>query len=217
MPDINYGAAFGDAASSAAAGMMFGPAGGVIGGLIGFAADVVPGLLPHLFGKNSAQVQTQVKSVFANATGGKTDVSDVQAAIAVDPGKRDEIKQGLAEIVARADEAQRLAELQQRQADLEQMKLAFADTASARGQTVDLAKAGSPLAWAAPVISVLVLMMFAVGVLVAIYGPDKSEALINAVLGTLGTMSTAVVTYWVGSSAGSAQKTALLAKAQPIT
>ena len=48
MPAINYGAALGDAASSAAAGMMFGLPGG---GLIGFAFDLVPGLLPHLFGK----------------------------------------------------------------------------------------------------------------------------------------------------------------------
>ena len=216
---INYGAALGDAASSAAAGMMFGPVGGILGGLTGFAVEVVPGLFPHLFGKNSAQVQAEVKGVLANATGGKTDVSDVQAAIATDPGKKDEVKQRLAEIVARADEAQRQAEVQQRQVDLEQIKLAFADTANARGQTADLAKAGSPLAWGAPVISVVVLMMFALIVLMAIYYPvkDQSTALINAVLGTLATMSTAVVTYWVGSSAGSVQKTALLAKAPPIT
>jgi len=54
---------------------------------------------------------------------------------------------------------------------------------------------------------------------VAIYGPGTGQStdLLNAVLGTLATMSTAVVTYWVGSSAGSVQKTALLAKAPPIT
>jgi hypothetical protein len=52
MPAINYGAALEDAASSDPAGMMFGLPGG---GLIGFA--VVPGLLPHLFGKNSTQMR----------------------------------------------------------------------------------------------------------------------------------------------------------------
>jgi hypothetical protein len=208
MPDINYGAALGDAASSAAAGMVFGPPGGIVGGLIGFAVDVVPGLFPHLFGKNSAQVQAEVKGALAGAIGGKTDVSDIRAAIAADPGKADEIRQRLAAIAAQADEAQR-------QADLEQMKLAFADTASARQQTADLAKAGSPIVWGAPVISVLVLMTFAAVVLMAV-GTKQDSSLVNVVLGTLGTMSTAVVTYWVGSSAGSAQKTALLARAQPI-
>ena len=79
----------------------------------------------------------------------------------------------------------------------------------------DLAKAGSPIVWGAPVISVLVLMTFAAVVLMAV-GTKQDSSLVNVVLGTLGTMSTAVVTYWVGSSAGSAQKTALLARAQPI-
>jgi hypothetical protein len=218
MPDINYGAALGDAASSAAAGMMFGPAGGIVGGLMGFAVDLVPQLFPHLFGKNSARVQAEVKSVLVDATGGKTNVSEVQAAVSNDPAKADEIRLRLAEIAAKADEAQRQADLQQRQADLEQMKLAVVDTANARGQMVDLAKAGSPVAWGAPAISALVLLIFAAAVVVAFSSPaTANNALANAILGTLGTMSTAVVTYWVGSSAGSAQKTALLAKAPPIT
>jgi len=152
------------------------------------------------------------------AGGSKTNVSEVQTAIKDDLGKADEIRLRLAEIAAKADEAQRQAELQQRQADLEQIKLAFADTANARGQTADLAKVGSPLAWGAPIISVLVLIMFAATMVVALCSASTANnVLVNAMLGTLGTMSTAVVTYWVGSSAGSTQKTALLAKAQPIT
>ena len=145
MPDINYGAALGDAASSAAAGMMFGPAGGIVGGLMGFAVDLVPQLFPHLFGKNSARVQAEVNSGLVDATGGQTKGSEVQAAVSNDPAKADEIRLRLAEIAAKADEAQRQADLQQRQADLEQMKLAVVDTANARGQMVDLAKAGSPV------------------------------------------------------------------------
>ena len=256
MPDINYGAALGDAASSAMAGMMFGLPGGIVGGLFGFAIDVVPGLFPHLFGKNSAKVQAEIKTAVAEITGGKTDVSDVRAAIAADPGKADEISRRLTEVAAKADEEQRQADLQQRQAEFEQMKLAIAQPASAqtasaqtasaqpasaqpasaqpasaqpasaqpasaqpasaRAQTADGAKGGSPIAWGAPVVSVLVLITFAVVVLVAICTKQENTPLLNVVLGTLGTMSTAVVTYWVGSSAGSAQKTVLLAKAQPI-
>jgi hypothetical protein len=216
MPDINYGTAFVDAASSAATGMVLGPQGAVIGGLLGFAVDVVPGLFPHLFGKNSTQVQAAVKTAVVDITGGKTSVSDVQAAVAADPAKANEIQQKLMAIAAQADAAQRLADQQQRQADLDQLKVALADTASAREQTDDLVKAGSPLAWGAPIISVLVLITFATVVLVALFADKEATPLLNVVLGTLGTMSTAVVTYCVGSSAGSQQKTALLAKAQPI-
>jgi hypothetical protein len=93
----------------------------------------------------------------------------VRAAIAVDPGKADEIRQRLADITAKADEAQRQADLQQRLADLEQMKLMFS-TASAREQSADLVKAGSPIALGAPVISALVLMTFAAVVLVQLAG-----------------------------------------------
>lgn len=128
----------------------------------------------------------------------------MQAAIRDD--KADAIKQRLAEIAAKEEDAQRQADRQQRQADLEQMKLALADTASARDQTAALAKIGSPIAWGAPVVSVVVLLTFAAVVLLAFSGKATgTPELLNVVLGTVGTMSTAVVSYWVGSSAGSAQ------------
>ena len=194
MPDINYGAALEDAGYSATAGMMFGLPGGIVGGLMGFAIDVVPGLFPHLFGKNSARVQAEVKSAIADITGGKTNVSDVRAAIAADPGKADEISHRLTEVATKADEAQHQADLQQRQADLQQMKLAIAPTGSAptgsaRAQTADDAKGGSPIAWGAPVVSILVLITFAAVVLVAVCTKQESSPLLNVVLGTLGTMA----------------------------
>lgn len=44
-------------------------------------------------------------------------------------------------------------------------------------------------------------------------GSAKSTyAVLNVLLGTLGAMATSVVTYWVGSSAGSARKDARLAR-----
>jgi hypothetical protein len=45
--------------------------------------------------------------------------------------------------------------------------------------------------------------------------PAGSETILNMLLGTLAAMATAVVSYWVGSSAGSAQKTDLLFKSTP--
>jgi len=41
--------------------------------------------------------------------------------------------------------------------------------------------------------------------------PANAEAVLNVLLGTLGAMATSVVSYWVGSSAGSARKDARLA------
>jgi Spy/CpxP family protein refolding chaperone len=216
MPDTHYSTVFENAASGAAAGLSFGLPGALLGAGIAAAVDLVPQLLPHLFGKNSANVQIAVKTVLADATGGKTDLDSVQAAIKAD--KADAIKQRLAEIAAKEEDAQRQADQQQRQADLEQIKLALADTASARDQTAALAKIGSPIAWGAPVVSVVVLLTFAAVVLLAFSGKATgSPDLLNVVLGTVGTMSTAVVSYWVGSSAGSAQKTNLLAQAPAIT
>jgi hypothetical protein len=41
--------------------------------------------------------------------------------------------------------------------------------------------------------------------------------MVNMVIGTLTMMAGSVVTYWVGSSSGSAQKTVLLYASQPAT
>lgn len=47
-------------------------------------------------------------------------------------------------------------------------------------------------------------------------GSAKSTyAILNMLLGTLAAMATAVVSYWVGSSSGSAQKTDMLFRSAP--
>ena len=86
------------------------------------------------------------------------------------------------------------------------------DRANARAQTVELAKAGSRIAWGAPVVSLVVLVTFgAVLALVLTKSiPPGQETTVSIMLGALTTMATAVVSYWVGSSAGSAAKDALL-------
>ena len=66
----------------------------------------------------------------------------------------------------------------------------------------------SPLAWGAAVVSVVVLLVFGAVVSLALFReiPPRSEATLNVLLGTLGAMATSVVSYWVGSSVGSARK-----------
>ncbi|MBP2302504.1 hypothetical protein [Azospirillum picis] len=85
------------------------------------------------------------------------------------------------------------------------------DRASARSQTVELAKAGSRIGWGAPLVSLVVLITFGV-VLYRVLSVPAGQADPNAslMLGALTTMATAVVSYWVGSSAGSAAKDKLL-------
>lgn len=85
------------------------------------------------------------------------------------------------------------------------------DRADARSQTVELAKTGSSIAWGAPAVSLVVLITFGV-VLYRVLSAPAGQADPNAslMLGALTTMATAVVSYWVGSSAGSAAKDKLL-------
>ena len=99
----------------------------------------------------------------------------------------------------------------------DRLTAALADVSSARAQTVALAGAGSRIAWGAPVVSVLVLSGFATLAVLVVYRgvPAGSETVASVLLGTMGAMATAVVSYWVGSSAGSARKSELLAGGKP--
>lgn len=64
------------------------------------------------------------------------------------------------------------------------------------------------MAWSAPVISAVVLLTFGgvMGMVLLNGMPAGSETAANMLLGTLAAMATSVVSYWVGSSAGSARK-----------
>lgn len=90
-------------------------------------------------------------------------------------------------------------------ADLEKAHLA--DIQNARQQTIDLAKAGSSIAWGAPLISALIVggyflcifLLFAKGEEM----PDNLFQLVNVMFGGLSIAFGQVCNYWLGSSAGS--------------
>ncbi len=182
-----------------------------MGALIPLAISLAPEIGKWLFGSTGEQTAAAVAQVVQAATG-TTDESVAQATISSNPQLAAQLRLQLAQIAAGQEEAARTAQL-------ETMKAYLADIAGARQQTVDLAKSGSAVQWAPVVVSTVVLSTFGVVMFAALSHalPQGSETILNMLLGTLAAMATSVVAYWVGSSAGSAQKTDLLARSPAIT
>lgn len=177
-----------------------------MGALIPLAISLAPEIGKFLFGSGGEQTAAAVAQVVQAVTG-TDDQAVAQAAINSNPQLAAQLRVQLAQIAAQQEAAARGAEL-------EAMKSWLADIAGARAQTVELAKTGSAVQWAPAVVSLVVLVTFGT----VMYGaltralPAGSETILNMLLGTLAAMATSVVGYWVGSSAGSAQKTDLLAR-----
>jgi hypothetical protein len=93
----------------------------------------------------------------------------------------------------------------------------LSDVANARAQTIALAGAKSAVQWAAPIMSVVVLITFgSVMWLVLTHSiPAGGENIATMLLGSLSAMASSVTAYWVGSSAGSDKKTDMLFKSTP--
>ncbi len=117
---------------------------------------------------------------------GTTDEAAIVAKMEADPALAEQFKAKLA-------------------AETESLRLSIEDTQDARSTTVKLAEAGSNIAWGAPVISVLIVLGFLTLVFALIFKqvPDSQVALV--LFGTLSTAFGTVVSYWLGSSAGSAR------------
>ena len=132
---------------------------------------------------------------------GTSDAGSIERAIAADPNLALQFR-----IQAEAD-ARRQA--------FDTLQAELADVASARSQTVELAKAGSAIAWGAVAVSMLVTAAFmaALWFVVRQEIPAASREIAYILLGTLGAKFGDIVAYWVGSSSGSAQKSAALEKA----
>lgn len=187
--------------------------------LIPLAIQIAPAIAKWLFGSDSATVVQQVANVVTQVTGVVAPHTDdgIAAVEAVLQGKPElalQIQVQLAKIAAdREMEADRTAEAARKE-ELESLLAQISDTNSARRQTIALAQAGSKIAYGAPVVSALVLITFAIVMTLAFSRslPAGSETILNMLLGSLAAMATSVVSYWVGSSAGSARKDAHIAQ-----
>ena len=132
---------------------------------------------------------------------GRTAASAIGAALGVPPTP--EAISGA--IAADPDGARvRLAEIE---ADAKTQADYLADVANARQQTVQLAQAGSSIAWGAPVVSVIITLGFFGVMFLLLFVkqemPTNVFALLNILLGVLAALFTQVGNYWLGSSDGS--------------
>jgi len=185
--------------------------------------SMAPELARWIGGSHAGDVAAAVTGAVRSLTG-TDDPREAAAALAADAGKAAELRVALARIAADAEAAQRQADLEairsqlaadanRRQAELETFRASIVDIQSARGQTLDLARAGSALAWGAPVVSLVIVVAFGLMLLVIVNAdriPAENLTIANVLLGTLAAMATQVANYWLGSSSGSARKNELL-------
>jgi hypothetical protein len=96
------------------------------------------------------------------------------------------------------------------QAEVEKHKADLLDVQDARSTNLELAKAGSKISFAPAIVSTVVLIGFMILSFIAMK-PDLTGVRTDVTLFLLGAWSGyagAVVTYWLGSSAGSTDKSA---------
>lgn len=177
--------------------------------LIPLVLSIAPEIGRWLFGETGAATATAVAAAVEAVTGTTDEAMSAQV-LASNPTAAADLRVKLAEIAAAREKTQRDADILERSAQL-------ADIAGARAQTISLASAHSPVQWAAPIISIVVLTTFGSVMFLSLTRslPIGSETLLNMLLGSLAAMTTSVVSYWVGSSAGSASKTEMLFRSTP--
>lgn len=155
--------------------------------LIPVVASLAPTLMRHLAGDRAGEIAEQVSTAVQSVVG--TDDPEQVALAMQDPARAADLRLELARIEA--------------DAETERLRLVLADVASARAQTVDLARAGSPIAYGALGVSAVVMALFAAVVLGPMWGyPAPADATVRLLEYCL----IACVGYWLGSSAGSARK-----------
>lgn len=162
----------------------------MIGALLPIVLQLLPGLASAVAGGKGPDIGETASKV-ARAVLGTDDPAKVAEAIKT-PAQAEAFKAQL-------------------EADTAQFQAVLADVQDARKQTVELAKAGSPIAWGAMIVSIIVTLGFVAmtGVMLFKAIPDSQASLM--VFGTLSTAFGMVLNYWLGSSNGSRQKDATIA------
>lgn len=162
---------------------------------------IAPGLATALGGPLAGAA---VK-VIADKVLGRPDASASEVAAALSTGSLT----GEQIVALKAAEQSFLVEMAK--VDQASQAAAIDDTKSARQQTVDLAKESSGIAWAAPVISTIIVAGFFVVVALLFWvertWDERTAGLLNNLFGALTISFGQVCNYWLGSSAGSRRST----------
>lgn len=159
--------------------------------LLALGLSLAPQIAEWLFGSKGERVAQAATDIIRTVTG-TDDAEEAQRVLLEAPEKAAEVKLKLAELAAQEAAAQRAA-------DLEALKATLADTQDARAAMVALAKDHSPLAYGAAVVTAIMLALFAYSL---VAGADVPMDLRE----TLKVLTVSAVSYWVGSSRGSAVK-----------
>lgn len=193
-----------DAVKGAAAGSVVPGIGTALGAAGGVALDLAPELGQWLFGPGAAPTVKAVQTAVQAVTGSDDAGDQIQAL--TNPELARTLRIQLAGIAAaRSAAAAKSAQ--------DQLVAQLADVANARATMVQLAQSGSPMSWGAAIVSTVVLVTFAGVMIMSLLRaiPENAAPVLNVLLGSLTAMATSVVSYWVGSSIGSARKDARIA------
>ncbi len=164
---------------------------------LGLVAEFAPGLIKQFAGDKAGEVAEKVAGLAMSVTG-EQDIDSAAAALRANPELALQFKTRAAEI------------------EVELVKIAAEDRKDARAMATNLAASGHAMAWAPAVVSVIIVAAFGLMLYSIISGtgiPDGSKDIASVMLGTLGALAIKVGDYWLGSSAGSKQKTNLLSGA----
>lgn len=169
--------------------------------LIPLLAPLIPRIAEWIGGDESGGVASQVANVVSSVAG-SMDPATV-AAVLADPNKAGEIATEIARVGAERDRV-----LQEQ--ITARLVAGLQDTANARSQTVELAKTGGLISWSAPIVSILVLVMFGAAftmvMLVDRSYDERTTTIVNSLMGAMTLAFGSVINYWLGSSRGSAAK-----------
>ena len=199
--------------------------------LVGIAAALLPDLVRLLAGDKAGSVATDIAEAVSTATGTDDPVVARQK-LQADPVASADLQVKLAQIALDAtklqsdeQERKRQGELAQLQAQLQteeknrkdqladlqtRLRADIANTAAAHGFEQSLVQSGSPIMWAPPIVSVVVMVSFLIVVVLLAYPPlhadFKENQLLNICVGALVAGFSTVISYWLGSSQGSRDK-----------
>lgn len=163
---------------------------------LGLASEFLPGLIRHLAGKKAGDVAKVVTDTAAAVTGAKTP-EEAMERLRRDAEKQRELRLKLAEYEMALEAAEQ------------------ADRQDARGLTRSLAANKTAIAWAAPVLSAIILIAFGAMVYLVVVTPEGGNSQVAQILlGALASMAVQVTNFWLGSSRSSQEKTVLLTGAQ---